>query len=137
MIILQLYLLTNMYLIIFPNYDRLLFPVYNVMRIELNPGWTNSMEDLTILLILILILCIFIYFLLSTFKPWKHGKQLGSAKRVMLVISHPDDEVMFFGPTILGLLKVCSKCTFDSALLLKICLTFTIPLVFVSVCENH
>jgi hypothetical protein len=24
----------------------------------------------------------------------------------MLVISHPDDEVMFFGPTVLGLIKV-------------------------------
>ena len=31
--------------------------------------------------------------------------QLGAVKRVMLVISHPDDEVMFFGPTILALTK--------------------------------
>ena len=37
---------------------------------------------------------------------WKHGKQLSSGRRVMLVISHPDDEVMFFGPTILGLVQV-------------------------------
>ena len=64
------------------------------------------MEDLTILLVLILILCILIYFLLSTVQAWKQGKQLMGAKRVMLVIAHPDDEVMFFGPTILGLLKV-------------------------------
>ncbi|XP_023326517.1 N-acetylglucosaminyl-phosphatidylinositol de-N-acetylase isoform X2 [Eurytemora carolleeae] len=65
------------------------------------------MEDLTILLVLILIFCIIIYFLLSTVQAWKQGKQLMGAKRVMLVIAHPDDEVMFFGPTILGLLKSC------------------------------
>jgi LmbE family N-acetylglucosaminyl deacetylase len=34
--------------------------------------------------------------------------QLGAVKRVMLVISHPDDEVMFFGPTILGLTKAAA-----------------------------
>jgi LmbE family N-acetylglucosaminyl deacetylase len=34
--------------------------------------------------------------------------QLGAVKRVMLVISHPDDEVMFFGPTVLGLTKAAA-----------------------------
>ena len=37
---------------------------------------------------------------------WKYGKQLTPGRRVMLVIGHPDDEVMFFGPTILGLVQV-------------------------------
>lgn len=63
------------------------------------------MEALSLLLVCILCLCLLFYLLLSHFTS--SNKQLGPVKRVMLVISHPDDEVMFFGPTILGLTKSC------------------------------
>jgi hypothetical protein len=33
------------------------------------------------------------------------GKRRVGGGRSLIVVSHPDDEVMFFGPTILGLLK--------------------------------
>jgi len=64
-----------------------------------------KMEELTALLLIILVICSLIYFCLNCRTSWKHGKQLSSGRRVMLVISHPDDEVMFFGPTILGLVQ--------------------------------
>eukprot|EP00088_Acartia_fossae_P036872 TRINITY_DN3806_c0_g1_i1.p1 TRINITY_DN3806_c0_g1~~TRINITY_DN3806_c0_g1_i1.p1 ORF type:complete len:267 (-),score=37.66 TRINITY_DN3806_c0_g1_i1:613-1413(-) len=64
-----------------------------------------QMEDLTLVLVVILFICSIIYFVLNYRSSWKYGKQLTPGRRVMLVIGHPDDEVMFFGPTILGLVK--------------------------------
>ena len=39
------------------------------------------------------------------FKPYARLKMLKDAKRVLIVTSHPDDETMFFGPTILSLCR--------------------------------
>lgn len=65
------------------------------------------MEDLTLLLLFLLLICSCVYLLLNSAVSWKTAKQLTHARRVMVVISHPDDEVMFFGPTILGLVQSC------------------------------
>lgn len=65
------------------------------------------MEELTVILLLILLVCFIVYLLLNIIHTWKAGKQLSPGRRVMLVTSHPDDEVMFFGPTILGLTQGC------------------------------
>lgn len=65
------------------------------------------MEALTLLLVSILFICLLFYLLISCLDFDKTYKQLGAVKRVMLVISHPDDEVMFFGPTILALTQSC------------------------------
>ncbi|KAK3927048.1 Ribitol-5-phosphate xylosyltransferase 1 [Frankliniella fusca] len=35
--------------------------------------------------------------------PWQSRKLLSTARRVMFVIAHPDDECMFFGPVIMNL----------------------------------
>ena len=64
------------------------------------------MEELTVILLLILLVCFIVYLLLNIIHAWKAGKELSPGRRVMLVTSHPDDEVMFFGPTILGLTQV-------------------------------
>jgi len=61
------------------------------------------MEDLTVILCAIFGFCSTFYLLTAYLKPYRCMKELRSAKRVLLVISHPDDEVMFFGPTVLGL----------------------------------
>jgi len=65
------------------------------------------MEDLSLVLTVILVICSFIYLLLNFRSSLKNGKHLSPGRRVMIVISHPDDEVMFFGPAILGLVKTC------------------------------
>jgi len=62
-----------------------------------------TMEDLTVILCAIFGFCSTFYLLTAYLKPYRCMKELRSAKRVLLVISHPDDEVMFFGPTVLGL----------------------------------
>jgi N-acetylglucosaminylphosphatidylinositol deacetylase len=59
------------------------------------------MELLTIGLVIILTFCLIFYGLIANAKR----KEIQTARRVLLVTSHPDDECMFFGPTILSLTK--------------------------------
>ena len=62
---------------------------------------TTIMELLTIGLVIILTFCLIFYGLIANAKR----KEIKTARRVLLVTSHPDDECMFFGPTILSLTK--------------------------------
>lgn len=59
------------------------------------------MEVLTAILLAVLGLCVTFYALVANARR----KEISTAKRVLLVTSHPDDECMFFGPTILSLTK--------------------------------
>jgi len=67
------------------------------------------MEDLTLFLCSIFAFCMCFYLLTAYIKPYRHMKELRAARRVIFVISHPDDEVMFFGPTILGLAATAAE----------------------------
>ena len=59
------------------------------------------MELLTLVLAIVLSCCLIFYGLIANAKR----KEIRTAKRVLLVISHPDDECMFFGPTVLSMTK--------------------------------
>jgi len=59
------------------------------------------MEPLTIVLLVILTFCLTFYALIANAKR----KEIKTARRVLLVTCHPDDECMFFGPTVLSLTK--------------------------------
>lgn len=65
------------------------------------------MEDLTLLLLAIFLACLVFYLVFSGVQGYRSLKELQGARRVLFVTSHPDDEVMFFGPTILGLVRRC------------------------------
>lgn len=62
-----------------------------------------------------MIVCVMVVFPLvvgAAFVHWYYsrdsnsmGKRIRNFKRVLLVIAHPDDECLFFGPTILKLTK--------------------------------
>lgn len=65
------------------------------------------MEELTLLLLAIFLACLLFYLVFSGVQSYQSLKELQGAKRVLFVTSHPDDEVMFFGPTILGLARRC------------------------------
>ena len=60
------------------------------------------MEGLTFILISILAFCLVFYVLATYFRPYAKLKAIKNASRVLLVVAHPDDETMFFGPTILN-----------------------------------
>jgi len=63
------------------------------------------MEELTLVLISILFSCLAFYIVISQFYSKPRNKNFSGSSRVLLVTAHPDDEVMFFGPTILSLLE--------------------------------
>ena len=68
---------------------------------NINQPNEQQMEILTAILLFILALCLMLYALMVHAR----GKEIRTARRVLLVTSHPDDETMFFGPTILSMTK--------------------------------
>ena len=73
----------------------------------MNAIFCLRMEELTVLLFAIFIACLLFYLVFSGVQSYQSVKELQGAKRVLIITSHPDDEVMFFGPTILGLVRRC------------------------------
>jgi len=67
------------------------------------------MEGLTLILCSILAFCLAFYLLATYFRPYARLKAIKDVQRVLLVTSHPDDESMFFGPTILNLCQNNNK----------------------------
>ena len=59
------------------------------------------MEILTFILVILLTFCLTFYALFANARR----KEIRTAKRVLLVTSHPDDECMFFGPTVLSMTR--------------------------------
>uniref|UniRef100_A0A8D8YV19 N-acetylglucosaminylphosphatidylinositol deacetylase n=1 Tax=Cacopsylla melanoneura TaxID=428564 RepID=A0A8D8YV19_9HEMI len=63
---------------------------------------TDKLVTLTVIYCIISVLAYFLYLLIKRFV--KNASQNDSSmKRVLIVTAHPDDECMFFGPTILNL----------------------------------
>jgi len=73
------------------------------------------------ILVSILGFCVVFHFLAHYFKPYSRLKMIKDAKRVLIVTSHPDDETMFFGPTILSLCR--GKSNFESKNLFLLCMS--------------
>ena len=63
------------------------------------------MEELTLFLSSVLGFCLMCYALFAYMRPYARLKAVAKAKRPLLVVAHPDDETMFFGPTLLQLCK--------------------------------
>lgn len=78
--------------------------LYYVQCVEEN--WT------TVLLVTILyfVLCISLYFMFGHVNPsWYMRGSLSAKERILIVTSHPDDECMFFGPTVVNLTRYKDK----------------------------
>ena len=73
------------------------------------------------ILVSILGFCVMFHFLAHYFKPYSRLKMLKEAKRVLIITSHPDDETMFFGPTILSLCR--GKSNFLPSNLFLLCMS--------------
>ena len=72
-------------------------------------------------LVFILGFCVMFHLLAHYFKPYSRLKMLKDAKRILIITSHPDDETMFFGPTILSLCR--GKSNFQSKNLFLLCMS--------------
>lgn len=62
----------------------------------------ETVEHLIITLIVYSILCVLLYTGIVHWKVFTFKSDVKNPKRVLLVIAHPDDECMFFGPTVLN-----------------------------------
>lgn len=62
----------------------------------------DAVEHLILASVAYLILCITLYVMITKQKVIKFNKDVESCHRVLLVTAHPDDECMFFGPTVLN-----------------------------------
>uniref|UniRef100_A0A1B6D1I9 N-acetylglucosaminylphosphatidylinositol deacetylase n=1 Tax=Clastoptera arizonana TaxID=38151 RepID=A0A1B6D1I9_9HEMI len=76
---------------------------------EFNKYIRDSVFNITFVLTTYLVLCFLFYVILEFKYSSSKGKYFDSVKRVLLVIAHPDDECMFFGPAIIKL-QQCKDC---------------------------
>lgn len=65
----------------------------------------DTVEHLIVACILYIIICITLYICIVRKKYITFNRETRNAKRILFVIAHPDDECMFFGPTILNYTK--------------------------------
>ena len=64
-------------------------------------------DYLTLMLSVYMVICLTVSFITKCFPKMVLARKTlrNNPKRVLLVIAHPDDECLFFGPTVLALLK--------------------------------
>lgn len=61
----------------------------------------DTVEHLILSCILYILICILLYICIITWKCLPFDRETRNSKRVLFITAHPDDECMFFGPTIL------------------------------------
>lgn len=89
----------------FDEIRRIVSVYYDVtIKETLNYGRETACSLLTGILCYA-VFCVALYLLATYWQvlPWQSGTLLSTARRVMFVIAHPDDECMFFGPLIMKL----------------------------------
>lgn len=70
----------------------------------------EALEHIAIVALVYIVVCLFVYraifqsWISRRFRAWTNVR-FPQCKRVLIVTAHPDDESMFFGPTILSLAK--------------------------------
>lgn len=65
----------------------------------------EALEHLIVAFVLYLTVCVLLYTGIVKWNVLEFKKDIKDPKRVLIVIAHPDDECMFFGPTVLNLTK--------------------------------
>ncbi|KAJ8957998.1 hypothetical protein NQ318_002000 [Aromia moschata] len=65
----------------------------------------DTVEHLTLATALYIVICITLYYCIVKWKLFVYNRDPRNAKRILFIIAHPDDECMFFGPTILNFTK--------------------------------
>lgn len=68
---------------------------------SLATNFIDTVEHLILLCVLYTIICIVLYLAICKWDILQFNREPRNAKRILFVIAHPDDECMFFGPTVL------------------------------------
>lgn len=92
---------------------------------------SDTVEHLIILVIGYTTLCVLLYIAIVRLKSLTFGRSFPSARRVLFIMAHPDDECMFFGPTILNTIRssgstVYLLCLSTGKIMLKLICTFVV-----------
>lgn len=62
----------------------------------------EAVEHLILASIIYIVLCILLYAGIARWEVITFQKGVKNPRRVLIIIAHPDDECMFFGPTVLN-----------------------------------
>lgn len=88
----------------FSSPEKISFVNYVQLLLTLSVTYVKQTADkLVILTVIYSVFSFLAYFLYLLIKTFVSEESHESMKRVLLVTAHPDDECMFFGPTILNL----------------------------------
>ncbi|CAH1117623.1 unnamed protein product [Phaedon cochleariae] len=61
----------------------------------------DTVEHLSVAVLLYIAICTLLYFCIIKWQYLSFNREIRHSKRVLFITAHPDDECMFFGPTIL------------------------------------
>lgn len=79
--------------------------IWNNFVIKFRDYTVETLEHLVIAFLIYFIICILLYLSITKWNFIKFRRDIKRKKRVLFVIAHPDDECMFFGPTIKNLVN--------------------------------
>lgn len=65
----------------------------------------ETVEHLIVGVSVYILVCVVLYISISRWQIIRFKKDVKNPHRVLIVIAHPDDECMFFGPTVLNFTK--------------------------------
>lgn len=82
--------------------------VLNFYINKLSDYTLNAVEHLILFILSYILLCLALYIIINRCNGTRFERKISAAKRVLIITAHPDDECMFFGPTIYKLISECS-----------------------------
>lgn len=85
--------------------------VWNNFVIKLKEYTLETLEHLLIAILIYFTICILLYLCITRWNFIQFRRDLNQHKNVLLIIAHPDDECMFFGPTVRNFVSD-PKCSF-------------------------
>lgn len=75
---------------------------FNGLTVRVKEYTREAVEHLILTVLIYCVLCVLLYVGIVRWRVLEFRRDVRSPKRVLLVIAHPDDECMFFGPTVLN-----------------------------------
>lgn len=91
------------YLSFTPSINQHLALVYyylNFFYVAFEDYAVNTVEHLILSLLFYVALCVVLYLCITQLGLFGFTRDMRHTKRILFITAHPDDEVMFFGPTI-------------------------------------
>lgn len=91
------------YVSITPSINRLLTLIcyyLNYFYVAFEDYVVNTVEHLILGLLFYVALCVVLYLSITLLGLFGFTRDMRNTRRILFVTAHPDDEVMFFGPTI-------------------------------------